>query len=373
MTLRVGLIGCGAISESHLTALCAQTDVNVVACADLCLEAAQRRADQFEIPHVFSNADELLELVDIDLVSICVPPKWHEKLFLDAIACNKHVLIEKPLATDLAGADRMVEAMDKSDRIAAVPLIHRYSPGYHALRQLIECGAIGSVRSVRLEFGTDMYRDSRFSKHQQDPRGWLVNQEIAGGGLLMSSTIHFLSVLLHVLGNFSAKSVTAHVQQLHPKSLDGIEDDVDLSIKLDNGSEILLHESWRRNIPYRCEIIGDCGRFLITSGNTWNDLSIIGRCQGDVPRQYQSFLKGDEFHAEASALTAPFSPSFGGLMEDLFCSIQKGKHMERLPDLLHARNMQAIVAACYQSERLKTVARVDWRKNANLLPSISKE
>jgi len=365
--LRVGLIGCGAISEHHLAALGAQAGVDVVACADLNREAAQRRADQFEIPQVFSNSDDLLKLDEIDLVVICVPPKWHEQLFLDAITRNKHVLIEKPLAMDLAGANCMVEAAEKSDRIVAVPLIHRYAPGYHALRQLIECDAIGTVRAVRLALGLDMYGDSRFTEHQQDPRSWLVDREIAGGGLLMSSSIHFLSAISYVLGNPSATTLTARVRQLHPKALDGIEDDVELSIQLENGTEFELHESWRCAIPYRCEFIGDRGQLLVTAGNICNDLSITGRCQGSVPKPYQSFLTGDEFHADSSALTAPFSPSFGGLMEDLVRSIQSGKHTERLPDLFHARNMQAIITACYQSERTQTVAAVDWREK-NRLP-----
>jgi len=374
MTLRVGIIGCGAISEMHLAALCARPDVNMVACADVDLEAAQRCADQFDIPRVFSRASDLLELNEIDLVSICVPPKWHEKLFLDAIAHKKHILIEKPLATDLAGADRMVEAAEKSDRIVGVPLIHRYTPGYYALHQLIASDAIGTVRTVRFEFGKDMYEDSRFTNHQQNPRSWLVDREIAGGGLLMSSSIHFLSALSYVLGNPLATSVTARVQQLHPKALEGIEDDVEFTIIFDNGTEFTFHESWKCDIPYRCEIGGDRGHFLMTSENTWNDLSITGCCQGSVPKSYLSFLSGNEFSADASVLKAPFSPAFSGLMEDLVRSIHRGKNTNQLPDLLHARNMQSIVAACYQSEQSKTVVRVDWQKNErHLVANIPEE
>ncbi len=368
MTLRVGIIGCGAISEMHLAALCARPDVEVVACADVNLKAAQKRADQFAIPQVFSKPNDLLELDDLDLVSICVPPKWHEKLFLDALARKKHILIEKPLARDLAGADRMVEAAEKSDCIVGVPLIHRYTPGYYALRQLIACDAIGTVRTVRFEFGKDMYEDRRFTNHQQNPRSWLVNREIAGGGLLMSSSLHFLSAISYVLGNPLATSVTARVQQLHPKALEGIEDDVELTILLENGTEFTFHESWKCDLPYRCEINGDRGRFVLTSENTWNDLSITGRCQGTVPKPYLPFLSGNEFSADASALTAPFSPAFSGLMEDIISSIHKGQNTSLLPDLLHARNMQSIVAACYQSGRSKTASLVDWReKQANPL------
>ncbi len=173
----------------------------------------------------------------------------------------------------------------------------------------------------------------------------------------MSSSIHFLSAISYVLGNPAATSVTARVQQLHPRALEGIEDDVELAIIFENGTEFTFRESWQCNIPYRCELIGDCGQLVVTANNAWKDLSITGQCQGKVPRPYQSFLKGDEFHADASALSSPFSPLFGGLMEDLVDSIKKGKPTEQLPGLLHARNMQAIVAASYQSERTPT-----WKK-----------
>jgi len=371
MTIRVGIIGCGMISELHTASLCAQAGVDVIACADTNLEASQRCADQFEIPKVLSNSDDLLDLDEIDLVAICVPPKWHEQMFLNALVRNKHVLIEKPLAMDLAGADRMVEATEKTDRIVGVPLIHRYAPGYYALNQLLGCGAIGSVQLARLEFGKDMYGDSRFAKPQIDPRSWLVDRDIAGGGLLMSSSIHFLSALSYVLGNPSATSVTARVKQLHPKAMDGIEDDIDLSIQLENGTELVLHESWKCDIPYKCEITGDRGKLVMTAGSLWNDLSISGQCQGDVPKKYQPFLTGDQFHADSSELTAPFSPWFDGLAEDLVGSIRSGIHSPRLPSVSHARNMQAIISACYQSERSKALSAVDWRKTPGLLPSIS--
>lgn len=157
MTVRVGIIGCGSVSKSHLEALGRQPDAETVACADVRPEMAQKRADEFGIPHVYSDATSLLDREDLDLVIVCVPPKWHADLMLEAVARDVHVLTEKPLAMDLAEADRMVDAAAGSGRITGIALIHRYLPVYPVLQGLVEAGAVGEVRLLRLSLGHDTY------------------------------------------------------------------------------------------------------------------------------------------------------------------------------------------------------------------------
>jgi len=362
MTVRVGIIGCGAISESHLAALREQPEAEVIACADVDRAAAQRRADPFGIPHVFSDADALLALDDVDLVVICVPPKWHAEIFGKAVASGKHVLIEKPLAIDLAEADHMVDMPTRARQIIGVALVHRYLPVYQVLKDLVQGGAIGEVRLVRLSYGRDMYGDPRFTQPDADPRGWLVDRSIAGGGILMSSSIHFLSAVSFVLGNPVARRVTARVRRLSPKSFPGIEDEVDLWIELEDGTDFVLRESWVSDVPYRAEFVGQHGQ-LVATGPSWQDPMIQGTCRGPVPEPYRPCLDGVGFCADPPEPAAPVRPLFGGLMADLLGSIEGGTRTSRLPDLAHARNMQAVIAAAYRSEQTGEGHAVDWRGN----------
>src|SRR5262245_17240931 len=193
MALRIGILGCGVISESHLSAAAHRSDCDILACADIRPDAARRRAAQFGIRRVCEDSESLLRLHELDLVVVCTPPKWHAELTLRALELGKHVLVEKPLAINLSEADAIVTAACLTNRTVGVALMHRYSPIYRAARDLVERGAIGSLTQVSLSYGRNIYCDQRFRAPDDDPRGWLTDREIAGGGLLMSSSIHFFS------------------------------------------------------------------------------------------------------------------------------------------------------------------------------------
>ena len=359
MTVRVGIIGCGAISDQHARAVLHHPDAELVACADLVRSAAEQSAARFDIPSTYTNPHELLRRSDLDAVVVSVPPKWHAEFFMEALAEGKHVLIEKPLAMDLAEADRMVEASAVSDRIVGVALVHRYLRFYHVLRDLIQAGAIGPVLQARISLGCDMYDDSRFRAPDEDPRSWLVDCDVAGGGILMSSSVHFLSVVSFILDNVNAKRVDAKVRRLHREAFPDIEDDVDLRIELASATEFLLHDSWVSAQPYRADFVGEHGR-LTASGENWHDPAVSGVCRGTVPERYAGCLNGTKFHAESLELTASEQLHFDGLIADFVQSVEQGTAVPDMPDVLHARNMQAVIDAAYRSGRTGAVEDVDW-------------
>ena len=359
MAIRFGIIGCGVISDNHAQALWRHADAEIVACADLVKTAVEQSAARFAIPNTYNNPHELLRRSDLDAVVICVPPKWHAEFFLEALAEGKHVLCEKPLAMDLAEADRMVQAAMVSDRIVGVALVHRYIPAYHMLRDLIQDGAIGPVRQVRISLGCDMYRDSRFRTPHEDPRSWLVDRDVSGGGILMSSSVHFISVTNFILDNPGAARVDAKIRRLHRDAFTGIEDDVDLRVELAEGIEFVLHESWVTDQAFHVDLVGEHGR-LAATGENWSELAVNGVCRGAVPRQYTAYLDGADFHAGIQQVTTSEQLRFDGLNADFIHSIQQGFNVPDMPDIRHARNMQAVIDAAYRSGRTGAVENVDW-------------
>lgn len=357
--LRVGIIGCGAISEFHLRAVQSRADCRIVACADINLDAARHRAEQFSIPRAFVDADALLCLDDLDLVAICAPPKWHAELLLQALKQGKHTLVEKPLAMNLFEADAAIEAAADTRCIVGVALMHRYQPVYHAVRELVQAGALGSLRLVRLCLGRNMYHDSRFSNSARTPRSWLVDCSIAGGGLMMSSSIHFLSVVSYILGDPAAMKVGGRVRLLHPAAYNCIEDDVDIHVKWENGVEFVHRESWLTDIPYRAEFIGEAGQVIVT-GESFMKLSMQAQCRDSLPPPYDSLRGQGEVSSEQLQLLRPTQTLFSGLWADMVDSVRQQSQVARLPSLQHARNMQAIVTAAYSAEATRQVCSVDW-------------
>jgi predicted dehydrogenase len=358
VTLRVGIIGCGAIAESHLQALQEQPDCRAMACADVNRAAALRCAEQFDIAHVPADGDELLRRDDLDVVAIFTPPKWHAEFALRAFERGMHVLIEKPLAMNLCETDSLIDAA-RPDRIASVALMHRYQPVYEAARDMVRAGALGKLQSVRMSLGRNMYTDRRFTSPSSEPRSWLVDRRIAGGGVLMSSSVHFLSVASYLIGDPPAKHVVGRVRRTHEAAFEGIEDDVDIRVRWENGVEYFYREIWSADLPFRAEFVGDAGRIAIV-GDDLFCLLMQAQCAGPLPPPYNSLDWQQPVTSEALQQLRPMATLFSGLWADFSESIRRRSHVARLPNLLHARNMQSIVAAAYEAEATGREAAVDW-------------
>ncbi len=357
--MKFGVIGCGAIAVHHVLAGKSQPGCDVIACADVNLDSAQRFADRFQVPRVFSDGQSLLQLDELDLVVVCTPPKWHADLVLSALRQGKHVLVEKPLFNDARRSrrHRRGRRTDRSNRRygAGPPL----SPGLPRGPQIHRSRRTRRLRHVRLSLGRSMLSDSRFAAPDNDSRSWLVDCDIAGGGVLMSSSIHFFSVVSYLLGDHAARSVEGHVRQLHPAGFRRIEDDVDIVVRWDNGVEFNHRESWVTDLPYQAEIVGEAGRLTI-SGADFKSLAMRAECRGPLPPPYDTLDQNGPATNEKLESVERQPTLFSGLWADLVYSIRLGLPVARLPDVLHARNMQAIVAAGYQAASTGQLATVRW-------------
>ncbi len=141
MTMRVGLIGCGNISDIYLTNAPRFRDIAVVACADLNPAAAQRQGGRYNIGA--RTVEALLASADLDIILNLTVPDAHAEVSLAALAAGKHVYSEKPLATTLADGVRIVaSARERGLRVGAAPDTV-LGPGVQEARRLIDAGAIG--------------------------------------------------------------------------------------------------------------------------------------------------------------------------------------------------------------------------------------
>jgi predicted dehydrogenase len=141
MSARIGLIGCGNISDIYLRNAALFKDIHFVACADLRPETAKAQAERYQIAP--RTVDELLASEDVDIVLNLTVPEAHADVSLAAINAGKHVYTEKPLATRLEDGVRLVEAARaKNLRVGAAPDTV-LGAGIQTARQLIDQGKIG--------------------------------------------------------------------------------------------------------------------------------------------------------------------------------------------------------------------------------------
>ena len=83
----------------------------------------------------------------VDVIDICLPPGLHVEVALQALSAGKHVVCEKPLATSLADADRLIDAAESASRVLAPVYQYRHGAGFRALLHLISSGVAGIATS----------------------------------------------------------------------------------------------------------------------------------------------------------------------------------------------------------------------------------
>ena len=141
--LNVGVIGAGIWGAQHAHVFSTLPNTRLVGVCDLDGERAGALAAGHEVTSVFTDHRDMLAADGIDAVSVATPDFTHTPIILDALAADKHVLSEKPLATTVEEAEQVRQAAEHSDRVVMVDFHNRVSPVIAAARDDIAAGVIG--------------------------------------------------------------------------------------------------------------------------------------------------------------------------------------------------------------------------------------
>jgi len=141
MTLRVGLVGAGAMGRNHARVLSTLDGVDLVGIADPLLDGSLFGAA------VVENAEALIA-TGIDYAVVACPTELHELVGLLFADAGVHALIEKPLAADVPGAERLTRAFEDKNLIGGVGHIERYNPAVQGLRSRLANGDLGDIYQV---------------------------------------------------------------------------------------------------------------------------------------------------------------------------------------------------------------------------------
>jgi predicted dehydrogenase len=176
MTIRIGVLGAARIAPNALMHPArAVPDVEVSAVAARDHSRAERFARRWAIPRVLPNYQAIVDDRDVDAVYIPLPNGLHAEWALAAIAAGKHVLCEKPFASNASQAKRVADAAAARPELTVMEAFHyRYHPLMHRVVDLLRDGAIGELREVRaaLCFPLPRFNDIRY------------NLSLAGGALM---------------------------------------------------------------------------------------------------------------------------------------------------------------------------------------------
>ncbi len=172
--LRWGVLSTARIADQLVRAFHLSNNSELVAVASRDLARGRAWAWKREVPHAFGSYDEMLASNVIDAVYIPLPNSLHQEWSIRALQQHKHVLCEKPLASNAAQAGEMIRVATASGVKLMEGFMYRFHPEWTRVRQLIADGAIGEVKLIRGSF--DFYLGN--------PGDIRLSKELAGGSLM---------------------------------------------------------------------------------------------------------------------------------------------------------------------------------------------
>jgi predicted dehydrogenase len=234
--LRGAIIGYGFIaSKGHMPAYLERTknsnDVEIVAICDIC---PARKIDvpgkiRFYTDYQKILSKEVIEELKLDFVDIATHAADHYKIAKMALLSGLHVLCEKPLTTSIADAKDLVQTAFDCKRVLFPCHNYKHAPVINAIRELVNSGKIGKVRSVTL----NTFRNTHAVGTEEWKPDWRRFKEYSGGGVAMDHGSHGLYLVFEWLKSFPL-SVSASAQNLAFPKYD-TEDNFSAFYQFENG------------------------------------------------------------------------------------------------------------------------------------------
>ncbi len=239
--LRIGVIGCGAISvRRHLPEYAANPKVEIAALYN----RTQAKAEELQKTYggvVCGSIEELVSM-DLDAVSVCTANASHAHDSILALKAGKHVLCEKPMDVTIQKCVAMVEAARKSGKLLMIAQNQRFSSAHEKARDLIQEGTIGRVLSFETNFGHA--GPERWTGTEDT---WFFKKTAAGMGALADLGIHKTDLIYYLIGE-PVTQVYAHLDTLDKRYPDGslidVEDNAWCIYRTESGITGTMHVSW---------------------------------------------------------------------------------------------------------------------------------
>jgi predicted dehydrogenase len=211
--VRAGIVGTGFVGRIHARSarLAGGSLAGVVASSPERSEAAAR---ELGAERAYASADELIASDDVDVVHVCTPNNLHLPIALAALARGKHVVCEKPIALDFAGAVELHAAAESSrGTIVTVPLVYRYYPTVREARERLREAGNADIRLITGGYLQDWLLRS-------DDDNWRVDAELGGAsrafadiGSHWADLVEFVSG--HRIASLVARTLIAHPERTH--------------------------------------------------------------------------------------------------------------------------------------------------------------
>jgi predicted dehydrogenase len=267
---RIGIIGTGNISHSHMAGYKNLDNVEVVAVCDINEERVKNYAKQYGVEHAFTDYNEILKL-DLDGVSVTTWNKAHAGATITALKAGKHVLCEKPLAMTVDEALEMQKTAEETGKLLMVGFVMRFEKKAQLLLDLFQKGRFGQIYFTKVSY----------LRRVGNPCGWYGDKSLSGGGPLIDVGPHVVDIGHYLMGqpkptaisgatfNYigprsNVKGVDRYIPQGKGNACD-VEDMTVAMVRFSNGAIMEVETSYSQHIEkdrINIECYGTKGGFV---------------------------------------------------------------------------------------------------------------
>lgn len=207
--VRLGIIGTGGMANHHATQYAKMTNAQMTACCDVSAERRTAFAEKWKIPHVYADYREMLEKAPLDGVVNVTPDAMHAEISIAALEKGIPVLCEKPLASTLADAKRMLTSAQKANAFNMVNFSYRNSSGLQAAAEVVRSGKIGKIIHVESSY----LQSWLVSKGWGDWRSgdnwlWRLSTKHGSAGVLGDIGVHIYDMTTFLAGDIASIQCT---------------------------------------------------------------------------------------------------------------------------------------------------------------------
>ena len=279
--LRIGIIGTGGISGSHIKAYLNQPDVELVAGCDLIPGKAEKKFAEFGVEGAkyFTDYKEMIDTVEMDAVSVCTYNRTHAECTIYALEHGLNVLLEKPMTVTLDEAVAIRKAEKKSGKIVSVGFQPRFDANMQMIKKIVKSGELGRVYYVQTGGG----------RRHGIPVSWsetFIENDKAGLGALGDIGCYSIDLVMNALDNPKPLTVSgtatdyfgttpeAYSQVGKPECAKkfSVDDFASAYIRLEGGIVLDFRIAWYMHLdtPGDTIIMGTKGSLRVPSTDCWN-------------------------------------------------------------------------------------------------------
>ena len=283
--IRWGILGTGRIANAFAEGLSVLSAAELKAVGSRNRKTAIAFAEKWRIANRHASYESLASDQEIDAVYIATPHTEHASNTVMCLEAGKAVLCEKPMAVNAKQIRHMVDVARTNKTLLMEGMWSRFPPGMAKVRELVANGTLGRLRSLQADFG--------FKAKNRDPKGRLLNLELAGGSLL-DIGIYPISLSSMLFGKPKEIVTTWH------KGETGVDEQAAYIFRHAEGALSIMHSSLEAQTSQETVLAGSEAKLKI-SRQCWRPQELI-LTRNDESEEYFSLpFSGNGFNYEAAA------------------------------------------------------------------------